>query len=166
MKRRQFVATAGALGVGVVGGTRLLSGGPQIGGDMGAIAGWEFTAFDPGSEEFEAAPGIREPPAVDFDRVRDRVVVTGKFFVGSGSCDRAALKRVFYDERAGTLRVVVESGQKFHLSNGCTMEESADAYRASFVFANGLPDRVTVEETDDPSGHTVTVERSASGGER
>lgn len=91
-------------------------------------------------------------PIVERHRDENCVLVYGKVYVGSSSCDRAVLESVGVSR--GTLRVEVGVWEKGLLPNvGCTAEMGPDRYRASFTFRESLPERVVVEERAawDPS---------------
>ena len=115
----------------------------------GPITNRDLTAYDSGSEFYNAAPGLREPPKVTFKLKKSSVLITGKLYVGSSSCNKAALKHVAYDTSADTLRVTIGSGEQQQSGNACTADESADAYRARITFADQLP--ATVEATENGS---------------
>lgn len=121
-----------------------------------------FDSFDPGTTAFENAPALAEPPRVEFAQESGLVRVDGKFFVGSSSCDRAALEGIELDRKTSTLRITVGTGSKGFLQFGCTADESADAYQLLVAFESGLPEVVTVAERGDPSGQTTTVGNPAS----
>jgi hypothetical protein len=118
----------------------------------------EFSAFDPGSDVYDAAPEVTTGPRVTFHPEERRVGIVGKLFVGSSDCDRAALERATVDADADTLRVTVGSETKASGADGCSADESADAYRVSVTFENRLPGTVEVEETGDLANRTTTVE--------
>lgn len=143
-----LLATPGCL-------SRLLIGGP--------IADRELTAYDPGTDFYDAAPGLREPPSVTFEREATAVEITGTLFVGSSTCHEAALAAVSYDGSTETLHVTVGSGESEQAGNACTGDESADAYRAVVTFEEQFPSTVVATEIDSP-GESETTARNPYGG--
>mgnify|MGYP006290711001 FL=1 len=150
MKRRRALGgLAGLLGGGVVIDRFVLGTSP--------IVTREFSAFDPGTEFYDAAPAVTAPPRVTFLPNDRRIRIVGKLFVGSSSCDRAGLERATYDAAPDTFRVTVGSETKPGSGHGCTGDESADAYRVSVTFDEQLPETVAVEEAGDVSNRATTV---------
>ena len=150
MKRRRALGGVASLLAGGVVLDRFVLG-------TGPIVEREVSAFDPGTEFYDAAPEVTAPPRVTFLPNGRRVRIVGKLFVGSSSCDRAGLERATYDGGADTLRVTVGSEAKPGSGHGCTGDESADAYRVSVTFEERLPGTVAVEETGDPTNRATTV---------
>ena len=150
MDRRTFllVAAAGAAG----GCLATLDGAP--GGDP--VADRSLTILDPDDDRYER-DALTEPPRVTFDAENRRVVVTGAFFVGSSSCNRAVLDHAAYDHDAATLDVALASGRQDDAGNACSADESADHYRLVVTFEDTLPRTVVVTESGDPSGQTTTA---------
>jgi hypothetical protein len=150
MKRRRALGgLAGLLAGGVV-IERFVAG-------TSPIVEREFSAFDPATQFYDAAPEATAPSRVTFHPDESRVRIVGKLFVGSSSCDRAALERATYDGRADSLLVTVGSETKPGGGHGCTGDESADAYRVSVTFEERLPETVAVEEAGDVSTRETTV---------
>lgn len=125
-----------------------------------AIANREFTAYEPGSDFYDAAPPVDKPPQVTFDQEATTVEVTGKLFVGSSTCHQAALKESTYDADADTFAVTLGSGQKPNSGNACTGDESIDAYRALITFDEQLPATVEATELDNPGETETRVQNS------
>lgn len=104
----------------------------------------EFEIYEPGSEEFKNAPAVKGRPNVEFHPDENRVTVVGKLFVGSSDCNRAVLEDASYDSDSNHLDVRVGSGSKDSEENGCSADESPDAYRLTVTLAEETPDSVTV----------------------
>lgn len=104
----------------------------------------EFKVYEPGSEAYQNAPEIQGRPTVEFRPDENRVVVVGKLFVGSSDCNRAVFENVSYNSDSKRLEVRVGSGSKDSDENGCSADESADAYRLTVTLAEETPDSVTV----------------------
>jgi hypothetical protein len=147
MQRRSVVL--GITGAIVSGGLALdLDPGSQIDPDLD----WKFTSYDPSSDFYDSAPDVTDSAEVSFNN-GTTIEIVGMLFVGSSKCGKAVLKRATYDENSGKLQVTVGSEQK---GRTCPADESADAYRAVFMFDEQLPDTVTVKETD--GGEPITVQ--------
>jgi hypothetical protein len=129
-----LLATAGCIG--------------QLTPESAAIESKELAAYDPEDAFFDETPGVRDPPKIAFVEAESQVRVTGKLYVGSSTCNKAALKEVSYNEKTDTLRLTVGSGEKENSGNFCTGDESVDAYRAIITFRNQLPQTVVATEED------------------
>ncbi|WP_435152038.1 hypothetical protein [Haladaptatus sp. DFWS20] len=155
MKRRSLLTvTAVTLSGGCLASLGDVSGGSQY------IVNREFTEYQPESDGFERAPGPTDKPTVSFESESKQVVVRGALFVGSSQCHRADLKDVSYDATSKTLTVRVGSGDTSNSGNSCTADESADAYRLVVTMKERLPETFRVEQIDDPSAKSTTVERA------
>jgi hypothetical protein len=119
----------------------------------------EFTVYQPGSAGYDQAPGVREPPRVEFEPQNDRVVVTGLFFVGSSSCNKAGLETISYDADSRRLDAEVRSTRQEDAGHACTGNESADAYRLVATFDEQFPERVDVTEGSDRDKQTTSARR-------
>lgn len=104
----------------------------------------DFEVYEPGSKAYRNAPEIQGQPTVEFRSDENRIVVVGKLFVGSSDCKRAALENVAYDSEANHLDVRVGSGTKDSDEDGCSADESPDAYRLSVTLPEETPESMTV----------------------
>jgi hypothetical protein len=118
----------------------------------------EFEVYEPGSEAYENAPEIQRRPTVEFRPEETQVVVVGKFFVGSSDCNRAVLENAAYDSDSKHLDIRVGSGSKDSDENGCSADESPDAYRLTVALAEEIPDSVTVVQAGNEENEW-TVQR-------
>lgn len=158
MQRRALLKTAPVALVGVTG---CLSAVRDVlpGNDLPGYVHTEFTHFQPGSDGYERAPAVGDPPQVVFDENGGRVTVRGKLLVGSSTCDRAGLEGIGYDVDRRTLSATVGSVSRDTDRNSCTSDESADAYRLVATFDQNYPERVKVEERDDPMAQSTFATR-------
>lgn len=123
-----------------------------------SISERKFTAYDPQSDFYDSAPDVTDPPEITFQPDNNRVQVVGKLFVGSSTCNKAVLNQATFDERSGTLQVVIGSGKKEQSGNPCTGDESADAYRALIIFDQQLPETVKAKEKGDAKDNETTAQ--------
>lgn len=125
----------------------------------GPVTETEFTVYQPNDERFDEAPSVRDSPNITFDETNNRVVVTGKFFVGSSECDKAAFEDIQYSSDDRHLDITIGTEQRSDTGNSCTGGESLDAYRLIISFGNPLPDRVSVTEGSGASQHKASASR-------
>ncbi|WP_424006964.1 hypothetical protein [Haloferax denitrificans] len=127
----------------------------QLTPESAAIESKELTAFDPEDTFYDEAPGVRDPPKIVFVEAETQVRVTGKLYVGSSTCKKAALKEASFNRQTDTLRLTVGSGDKENAGNSCTADESVDTYRAIITFRDQLPQTVVATEEDEGAKTTA-----------
>ncbi|MGB9957649.1 hypothetical protein ACOZ4B_14835 [Haloferax prahovense] len=120
----------------------------QLTPESATLESQELTSFDPEDAFYDETPGVRDPPKISFVEAETQVHVTGKLYVGSSTCNKAAFKEVSYNRKTDTFRLTVGSGEKETTGNVCTEDESVDAYRAVITFRNQLPQTVVAIEED------------------
>ncbi|WP_433629481.1 twin-arginine translocation signal domain-containing protein [Halomicrococcus sp. NG-SE-24] len=108
---------------------------------------------------------IREQKStiVEFDDDAHAVRVLGYMYYGSSSCNKVGLEAAQYDGDTDELRVVVTPKSTNHipfLPVACTADMAATWYRVTVIFADELPETITVVEHRGDKEEQRTVNRT------
>jgi hypothetical protein len=144
MKRRQMLA---AVGVTTAGG---LAGCME--GTLGSSSGespvteQEITQITPRRDRRKKHVRVR------WDEAANAVNVVGVMAYGSPECDRPSIANTEYDQQNDQLSVRLEPVERADRPEDCSSLLDVSAYRATFRFANSLPESVRVESENTASG--------------